>query len=309
MCATKPLFRFSNGEIVVEQVPGVFLRQMVDHTEISNNFKEVEEVVDNTKVVEEVPGVIGRKGDLVRVGHRWVVAGLCQQEGCPERGTKVVRGCEGTWPRAKLPVSQVKDKEEKKDHEALAESLILQREIMRHLTDWFYPDGGWGWVVVFVAILVNLVAVGPLLGSGQVDQSWTTCQDESSSGRFSLHSWALGFLTAWSCVPRLPRSPFRSVLIAEIQISRTQLIRLDNLSPSSPPCAYQPQNSPPLFLLFLSRALTRDCPPLSVAHSLALVGFSHHFLLGNIRLIHITLGNTLNMIHHNIILRLSSVDN
>ena len=31
------------------------------------------------------------------------------------------------------------------------------------------PDGGWGWVVVCVAILVNLVALGPLLGSGQVD--------------------------------------------------------------------------------------------------------------------------------------------
>ena len=64
----------------------------------------------------------------------------------------------------------MKDKEEKKDHEALTESLILQRETMRHLTEWFYPDGEWGWVVVFVAILVNLVAVGPVLG-GQVDQS------------------------------------------------------------------------------------------------------------------------------------------
>ena len=169
MCATKPIFRFSNGEVVVEQVPGVFLRQMVDHTEVSDNFKEVDDVVLNTKVVEEVPGVIGCKGDLVRVGHRRVVAGLCQQEGCPERGTQVVRGGEGTWPGAKLPLRQVKDKEEKKDHEALTESLILQRETMRHLTVWFYPDGGWGWVVVCVAILVNIIALGPLLGSGQVD--------------------------------------------------------------------------------------------------------------------------------------------
>ena len=165
------------------------MRQMVDHTEISNNFKEVEEVVLNTKVVEEVPGVIGQKGDRVRVRHRWVVAALCQQKACPGRGTKVVRGGEGrTWTGAKLPPRQVKGKEEKKDHEALAESLILQRKTMRHLTDWFYPDGGWGWVVVFVAILVNLVAVGPVLGGGQVDQSWTTCQHESSSGRFSLPS-------------------------------------------------------------------------------------------------------------------------
>ena len=164
------------------------MRQMVDHTEVSNNFKEVEEVVLNTKVVEEVPGVIGCKGDRVRVGHRRVVAGLCQQEGCPERGAQVVRGGEGTWPGAKLPLRQVKDKEEKKDHEALTESLILQRETMRHLTDWFYPDGGWGWVVVFVATLVNLVAVGPVLGGGQVDQSWTICRSKGSSARFYLPS-------------------------------------------------------------------------------------------------------------------------
>ena len=45
MCSTKPLFRFSNGEIIVEQVPGVFLRQMVDQTEVSNNFKVVDDVV------------------------------------------------------------------------------------------------------------------------------------------------------------------------------------------------------------------------------------------------------------------------
>ena len=203
---------------------------MVDHTEVSNNFKEVEEVVDNTKVVEEVPGVIGSKGDLVRVGHRWVVARLCQQDGCPERGAQVVRGGEGTWPGAKLPPRQVKDKEEKKDHEALTESLILQREAMRHLTDWFYPDGGWGWVVVCVAILVNLVAVGPVLGGGQVDQSWTTCQSKGSSARFYLPSSPLTFLKVPSsapiCVLLFPRSPFHTVSIVEI--SRTRLIQLDN---------------------------------------------------------------------------------
>ena len=203
---------------------------MVDHTEVSNNFKEVEEVVDNTKAVEEVPGVIVSKGDLVRVGHRWVVARLCQQDGCPERGAQVVRGGEGTWPGAKLPPRQVKDKEEKKDHEALTESLILQREAMRHLTDWFYPDGGWGWVVVCVAILVNLVAVGPVLGGGQVDQSWTTCQSKGYSARFYLPSSALTFLKVPSsapiCVLLFPRSPFHTVSIVEI--SRTRLIQLDN---------------------------------------------------------------------------------
>ena len=188
-------------------------------------------MVHNTKMVGEVPEVISRKDDRVRVGHRWVVARLCQQDGCPERGTQEVRGGEGrTWPGAKLPPRQVKDKEEKKVHEALTESLILQREAMRHLTDWFYPDGGWGWVVICVAILFNLVALGPVLGGGQVDQSWTTCQVKDSSPRFYLPSSALTFLKVPSSAPiyvlLFPRSPFHTVSI--VKISRTKLIQLDN---------------------------------------------------------------------------------
>ena len=72
------------------------------------------------------------------------------------------RGKEGR-DCARAPV-----KKDEKDREAHTESLILQRETMRHLTDWFYPDGGWGWTVVLVAILINLVALGPVLGGGQV---------------------------------------------------------------------------------------------------------------------------------------------
>ena len=88
------------------------------------------------------------------------------------------------------------------------------------------PDGGWGWVVVCVAILVNLVAVGPVLGGGQVDQSWTTCQSKGSSARFYLPSSALTFLKVPSCVLLFPRSPFHTISI--VKISRTKLIQLDN---------------------------------------------------------------------------------
>ena len=127
------LCRCSEGEVVVEQVPGVFLRQQIPYQP------------DAPLCSEE----------------------MCKQFGCREREMQICsRAREGRdCARTQLPPTQ---KEEEKDHEAHTESLILQRETMRHLTDWFYPDGGWGWTVVVVAILINLVALGPLLGGGQV---------------------------------------------------------------------------------------------------------------------------------------------
>ena len=125
--------RCSEGEVVVEQVPGVFLRQQIPYQPDAPHCSEE----------------------------------MCKQFGCREREMQICsRAREGRdCARTQLLPTQ---KEEEKDHEAHTESLILQRETMRHLTDWFYPDGGWGWTVVVVAILINLVALGPLLGGGQV---------------------------------------------------------------------------------------------------------------------------------------------
>ena len=85
---------------------------------------------------------------------------MCHQFGCREREMQICS-------RSRVQLAPIQSDEEK-DHEAHTESLILQRDTMRHLTDWFYPDGGWGWIVVAVAIVINLVTLGPLLGGGQV---------------------------------------------------------------------------------------------------------------------------------------------
>ena len=114
-------------------------------------------------VVEQVPGV------FLRQNLSWEE--MCADPGCNVRENQVggeVRGQRARKRRkgAHLPLVQEEEKEE--DHEARTESLILQRGSMRHLADWFYPDGGWGWRVVVAAALIQLLAIGPVLGGGQV---------------------------------------------------------------------------------------------------------------------------------------------
>ena len=131
--STFELFAFWKSDSICNylQVPGVFLRQP---------FQPDNPLPDCCCCVEE----------------------MCKEFACREREMEI---CSRDCARVQLPPIR----KDEKDHEAHTESLILQRDTMRHLTDWFYPDGGWGWTVVVVAVLINLLTIGPLLGGGQVD--------------------------------------------------------------------------------------------------------------------------------------------
>ena len=113
-------------------------------------------------MVEQVPGV------FLRQNFSWEE--MCADPGCDVRenqvGAEVRVRARKRRKGAQLPLVQEEEKEE--DHEARTESLILQRGSMRHLADWFYPDGGWGWRVVIAAAFIQLLAIGPVLGGGQV---------------------------------------------------------------------------------------------------------------------------------------------
>ena len=107
-------------------------------------------------------------GVFLRQNLSW--EGMCADPGCNVRenqvGGEVKVRVRKRRRGAQLPLVLEEEKEE--DHEARTESLILQRGSMRHLADWFYPDGGWGWRVVIAAALIQRLAIGPVLGGGQV---------------------------------------------------------------------------------------------------------------------------------------------
>ena len=56
----------------------------------------------------------------------------------------------------------------KYDADEAAEVAILSRDCMKHLGDWYYPEGGWGWIVVMVSMLTSLLSTGMIMGGGHV---------------------------------------------------------------------------------------------------------------------------------------------
>jgi len=54
------------------------------------------------------------------------------------------------------------------DHSAKTEAVILRRDSMRHIGDWFYPEGGWGWRVVISSMIINILSMGLIMSAGQV---------------------------------------------------------------------------------------------------------------------------------------------
>lgn len=54
----------------------------------------------------------------------------------------------------------------KYDAEEAAEVAILSRDCMKHLGDWYYPEGGWGWVVMAVSMVTSVLSWGMVMGGG-----------------------------------------------------------------------------------------------------------------------------------------------
>ena len=52
------------------------------------------------------------------------------------------------------------------DPETDIEERILRRREMSHLFQWYYPEGGWGWIVLVCAALSGAIANGFQLGFG-----------------------------------------------------------------------------------------------------------------------------------------------
>ena len=74
----------------------------------------------------------------------------------------------------------------KYDAEEAAEVAILSRDCMKHLGDWYYPEGGWGWVVFLSSLLLSLLSLGLLVGAGDGLVTSLTNMDSGENVTVSL---------------------------------------------------------------------------------------------------------------------------
>lgn len=78
----------------------------------------------------------------------------CDQESSPDEDE--THGKNVTFADSKFPSVPPPMKEPESD----IEDKILRRREMAHLFQWYYPEGGWGWVVLVCACLSQALAVG-----------------------------------------------------------------------------------------------------------------------------------------------------
>ena len=168
--------------IVIESTPGVFYSVPATNLAFEERRRR-NEIVDhksNTKKEE----VIHTDEDMIKV------VTMCQTNDCQnQREMQVKEKGEPSHVKDKRKVFAKKewkslniaeDKERKvledkigfdnecQDHSAKAEAIILSRDSMRHIGDWFYPEGGWGWKVVMTSLILNVLSIGLIMSQGQV---------------------------------------------------------------------------------------------------------------------------------------------
>ena len=173
--------------IVIESTPGVFYSLPVANSLLQGRRrKEIVELGDNDK-----------KEDIINADEEMnKAAKMCQSNDCQyKREMQVNENGQSTCVENKrkvfakkgwksLNIAEEREKkvlEEKigfsgqrfldsecQDHSARAEAIILRRDSMRHIGDWFYPEGEWGWMVLITSLVMNVLSIGLIMSQGQV---------------------------------------------------------------------------------------------------------------------------------------------
>ena len=173
--------------IVIESTPGVFYSLPVANSLLQGRRREeIVELGDNDK-----------KEDIINADEEMnKAAKMCQSNDCQyKREMQVNENGQSTCVENKrkvfakkgwksLNIAEEREKkvlEEKigfsgqrfldsecQDHSARAEAIILRRDSMRHIGDWFYPEGEWGWMVLITSLVMNVLSIGLIMSQGQV---------------------------------------------------------------------------------------------------------------------------------------------
>ena len=169
------------NDVVIESSPGVFYSGPV------GNFI----LPEKRRRIEQLDGLdIKRKDDLISVGdEKEIKYKMCQTNDCQtSREMQLKQNGQSSsiqdrrkifasknWKSLDIVESKGNILKESQgsfrqpfNEENKTEAIILRRDSMRHIGDWFYPEGGWGWRVVMVSMVINMLSMGLIMSGGQV---------------------------------------------------------------------------------------------------------------------------------------------
>ena len=173
--------------IVIESSPGVFYSGPVGNFILPERRRRVRQLDGDN---------IGRKDGIINANEKEIKVTMCQtndcetnremqlkengQSSCVQDKRKLFAKKE--WKSLNIVENRGKKVLEHKiglsgqrfvdtefqDHSAKTEAIIMRRDSMRHIGDWFYPEGGWGWRVITASMIINVLSMGLIMSEGQV---------------------------------------------------------------------------------------------------------------------------------------------
>ena len=178
-----------NHHIVIESSPGVFYSGPVGNFILPEKGSRVRELDYSDKTAENI-----ETGDEIETANEEDIGmTMCQQNICQTSREMQLHQTSGAqdkrrvfaareWKSLNAPGVRETEAVENNlgvaNQQALngqfcdpaerAEALILRRDSLRHIGDWFYPEGGWGWNVALVCLITNVLSMGLVMSQGQV---------------------------------------------------------------------------------------------------------------------------------------------
>ena len=161
--------------IAIETSPGIFHEKSIQNFEPVRTSRSAEDIQVNLKILcvncdlqVNLPSLIVKSNLEINLERLCLNCDFFKTISIPQKETNDLNNIESD----KVSIKNIKEPNKnvpiapKSKFDQDYEERILPKHQIRKLQTWYYLDGGWGWIVLMVSIIVNIINHGIILSFG-----------------------------------------------------------------------------------------------------------------------------------------------